>query len=712
MKTTEKQNLVMLLMRWWAIMVPTVFFSIETDSIHIFFLGLAIALVSFVHRKSLKVTLRSSIYAAVLCMIMITIFTSMVKVEDRFFMTPSEMGIPAALICGMVLCFFDERPSFTATILILCVFAMMMAGDINESHRIENLPLPASFGELAVLKVIYIVSIVLVIPPFYYLTNRSHNKITIFKSARFSLKLFKWAITLLAVVLTVMIFMPTQKAIIPMARNVENMLVRQLASYQRPARRKKAFEDNVNLRNSFLAQDEALNQVFVHVVTDKQPNYIRSRIYDVYESGTWKSVEVAQNIPIVQEEHEFTFTTFNFAGIESLPKESYEKVEVYYSSDFDVKTILHFGNTRYIEMTCDSLSRTDDGTVTGSGLDFSGGVTLYNSPSKERDVSFKAPVVSGENLERYLQIPEPDPLAEYDFEYEDKDRKDLKETLVEFFSSIRDESDSDEKTVEKIVQQFHENFEYKLGTSINRAYDPVISLLMNGAGHCELYASASVMLLRAYGIPARYVTGIYCVEKHPIANYYIGRAQDLHAWVEYYDRQKKSWQLMEPTPASSMPSGNSGMGYLASQWESVKHHWQKILANIVRGHVAESVMLFFQYVYELISWCFNTPLKALSFCLLFLCWYRRRRVIREKIQHSKEFKQIAGDFEKLHKRITRIKDFSIKPSMTLVEIYSLLEQKNTPEALTYVECLKEYEVLRYCEEQRSHAQVKELRHKI
>lgn len=65
------------------------------------------------------------------------------------------------------------------------------------------------------------------------------------------------------------------------------------------------------------------------------------------------------------------------------------------------------------------------------------------------------------------------------------------------------------------------------------------------SGYCVHFASAAAVLLRAAGIPARYVTG-YTV------NTVRGRrvtvtAEQAHAWVEYLD-EDYSWKVLEATP--------------------------------------------------------------------------------------------------------------------------------------------------------------------
>ena len=60
-----------------------------------------------------------------------------------------------------------------------------------------------------------------------------------------------------------------------------------------------------------------------------------------------------------------------------------------------------------------------------------------------------------------------------------------------------------------VVENYlNENYAYSLERRAGNSPDPVASFLFEEkAGHCEYFASAAAVLLRAQGIPARVVTG-------------------------------------------------------------------------------------------------------------------------------------------------------------------------------------------------------------
>ena len=79
-------------------------------------------------------------------------------------------------------------------------------------------------------------------------------------------------------------------------------------------------------------------------------------------------------------------------------------------------------------------------------------------------------------------------------------------------------------------------------------------------GYCVHFATAATVLLRAAGIPARYVTGFRCeaTAGQPL----VVTTEEAHAWAEYYDADLGYWQILEatasgvaqPAPAATLPA--------------------------------------------------------------------------------------------------------------------------------------------------------------
>lgn len=65
-------------------------------------------------------------------------------------------------------------------------------------------------------------------------------------------------------------------------------------------------------------------------------------------------------------------------------------------------------------------------------------------------------------------------------------------------------------------------------------------------GHCEYFATAAALTLRAAGIPARYVRGWSVQEYSALEDAWIARDHHAHAWVEAHVDGR--WRAFDPTP--------------------------------------------------------------------------------------------------------------------------------------------------------------------
>jgi protein-glutamine gamma-glutamyltransferase len=90
-------------------------------------------------------------------------------------------------------------------------------------------------------------------------------------------------------------------------------------------------------------------------------------------------------------------------------------------------------------------------------------------------------------------------------------------------------------------------------------------LLRTRAGHCEYFATATVLLLRAAGVPARYATGFSAQEYSRLEEAYIVRVRHAHAWTKAWiggrwvdmDTTPPSWVTVEAAEASWLsPAGD------------------------------------------------------------------------------------------------------------------------------------------------------------
>ncbi len=103
--------------------------------------------------------------------------------------------------------------------------------------------------------------------------------------------------------------------------------------------------------------------------------------------------------------------------------------------------------------------------------------------------------------------------------------------------------------------------------------DPVDDFLFSQpVGHCEFFASAAVLLLRAADVPARYVTGFRGGDWNPIGGYVAVRGERAHAWAEAFVTGV-GWTRVDATPPADAlaPAGrfadtSDALDFFWSRW--------------------------------------------------------------------------------------------------------------------------------------------------
>lgn len=128
--------------------------------------------------------------------------------------------------------------------------------------------------------------------------------------------------------------------------------------------------------------------------------------------------------------------------------------------------------------------------------------------------------------------------------------------------------------VGRLLDFFDREFTYTLEINNYGKSDPIHHFLVEQRqGHCELFASSMVLLLRRCGLPARFVTGFLITDKHPNDDFYYVTESSAHAWVEVFI--DNSWQTIDPTPASDPLEPN----YLAYRLAVVERYWNDFILN-------------------------------------------------------------------------------------------------------------------------------------
>jgi hypothetical protein len=122
------------------------------------------------------------------------------------------------------------------------------------------------------------------------------------------------------------------------------------------------------------------------------------------------------------------------------------------------------------------------------------------------------------------------------------------ERVAELARRITANADGDYEKVLAIEEYLRSNYEYLIESPVPPpGQDAVDHFLFDAkVGFCEQFASATAVMLRTLGIPARVVTGYTPGSRNPFTGYYEVRASDAHAWIEVWFPQF-GWYEFDPT---------------------------------------------------------------------------------------------------------------------------------------------------------------------
>ncbi len=166
----------------------------------------------------------------------------------------------------------------------------------------------------------------------------------------------------------------------------------------------------------------------------------------------------------------------------------------------------------------------------------------------------------------YLQLPPLDPRV-----------KELADEITARSNSAYDKAADLERYLKT-------HYGYTLNLAGMTDDDPLAQFLFaRRAGNCEYFAAAMTVMLRAEGIPARYVTGFLPGEYNDVAHDYIIRESDAHAWVEVFF-PNYGWITFDPTPAATEAKSHGLFARLGMYWDWFQFAWSEWVVNYDFGH--------------------------------------------------------------------------------------------------------------------------------
>jgi hypothetical protein len=218
------------------------------------------------------------------------------------------------------------------------------------------------------------------------------------------------------------------------------------------------------------------------------------------------------------------------------------------------------------------------------------------------------------------------------------------QALQQVIQEFHLEGETRQKTLQNVMAFFESHFTYSTWQDqpppADKHETPLSRFLLHTRkGHCEYFATATVLLLRELGIPARYAVG-YAVHEAS-GKKYIVRQRDAHAWCLVWNEDRQIWENFDTTPGSWIAAEEkqaSSLEFLSDLWSGLVFQISKIRWGQTR-------------VREYILWGITPVLAILLFQII--SRGRRKRKVRESKADSVSWPGLDSEFYDLERRLSR-----------------------------------------------------------
>ncbi len=292
-----------------------------------------------------------------------------------------------------------------------------------------------------------------------------------------------------------------------------------------------------------------------------RPNYWVGQTFDDWTGQDW--VQSAYPVASTRSERvtggsPFLIPTFpdQVASLSS----GTQDIQTFYLAQGGPNLVFHADNAQRVYLQAHTLTVTPDGTIT-SGTSMGPG-TIYTvvsddteaTPAQLQAATSPAALTADPNAfeqldqKRYLQLPNAYPRV-----------KALAESITK---GIGQPGGVDPYTYDKVAAietWMSDHVRYTTDIPpLPAGADAVDSFLFGSRrGYCEQISTATVVMLRSIGIPAREAVGYVPGSYNPITDLYEVQAKDAHAWVQVWF-PGYGWQNFDPT--ANVPLANPTPG--------------------------------------------------------------------------------------------------------------------------------------------------------
>ena len=565
------------------VLPPPFLYSVKTDSPVYFLIAGAILLFAFFRKDYLPVRDRPVIYSITAAVILTILPDLLITIDDSRagifdLLIRSNLIIPLMTYLAAFSCAFYPYPLRRGITALCVVFALVICGDRFYSARLNNETLSFLNGVLHHYAGAYGFAAawtVLAIPLYFLFPGRVEKN----QSASFSMKIrpFLLLFLLLLLPLSALAAEHYYYRNDSVMRAVEYYLLR-ISMRRHSARTDFHFyrlNGQVSLRRPFPPDPVRSRQVLIRVKAPFVPGYLRTGVFCLYRFGRWGNPDGPRDpvrLPASRPTGLISCSTFSLPGRGG--EGSGRKMEMYFVRLNPGTRVPAPGNLHSLEAVADSGTVSENGLLDLKHWRLDGGCTLI-VPDPDREAAWQGPSDPLKDPE-FLQVPSR-----------------LRPELERIAAELQIASGVPPEEMLRRLYRHFESFTYSQEPgNAGRHVEPVLHFLRESrTGHCEFFASASVLLLRCAGIPARYVTGFLCEEKNLPGGYFVVRAAHAHAWCEAYLPESRRWVTVDPAaaPARTAFQAEYGQDRFAAWQDAVRQLFQQAFADIRRGHFAQAV---------------------------------------------------------------------------------------------------------------------------
>lgn len=596
------------------ILAPTAVFTVTGDAPQTLVLAVVGLAVSAARRRPLPRNTRSFVYTSLGALVAATLSEQIFPVDaKRFFLMSVNLYCPPVILLAVAITYLDQRDSNISGVIGLALLAMMMAGNclsFEEPHR--RLPIPPGMDRY--LHPLYGAAVAAQLSAGIALMARAPYLLR-HPPGRRRLRGLRIAITVGLAVLAA----AGTLCLRPLARRFEYALqtgFMQLVQTHLRHERDLRFGREVDLWRQVPPSSDSERVVVVRALAAHAPGYLRARAYTTYDGGRWTSPGYAAALPFEVPGGHLAFSVYRRPPPPAAPAVANQRTDIYPARGVHSDVLFAPGGATAFEVVSDALAQSDHGELTPTEWEPAVGYTVV-TPGTGGDGAYYGPPGNTAATTACLDVP-------------GTLREPLERLRQDLFAGVP--AGDAAGAIAALEHFFGQDFRYRLGTNPDRTGgDPVLQFLQRRTGHCELFATAATLLLRSQGVPARYVTGLVCLE--PLSRgQWAARLDDAHAWAEAYDARAQRWVLVEVTPAMGIPQGTARSGLLSGPLGHLAFAWQHVLALMKRGTAAEAIVAAAKALVQALGWLVLNPVGGpVTIVLLILAvrrWHRSRRLAR------------------------------------------------------------------------------------